>query len=188
MFIDAPAYDGGPPAIYVAAQAQPSGAAIAMLNKLGVCNEYRANDVHPVSPIAAAEHYFLEYKKGPAVVVQKGPNLVVREEDSEIEVAKPPKHGTLEPWKAYAESTSKTYHYKPNKDYVGEDSFEMEVSLDGESLRIYYQVKVFAEDEDFKAVGYCNWNDQKYYWKISQSPLAGGALDAAPHPLRIVLS
>ncbi len=62
------------------------------------------------------------------------------------------------------------YLYIPEKDYVGEDNFQFDVAVDGKTLRVYYQVKVFGEDENFNYVGFCNW--ERYYWKISSTPQA----------------
>ena len=95
MFMDAPLYQAGSPAIYVVAKDQTAQAAKRNLsNKLGVCSEYRANDVHPVGPIFDAKDYFLKYKKGPVVVAWENNNLQIRTE-TQIEVAKQPRHGRL---------------------------------------------------------------------------------------------
>jgi hypothetical protein len=171
MYIEAPAYEAILAVIQVAAGAlRTQSPAAKPRHQLGACGEVRANGLHPVRPIFDAEHYFLSYKKGPAVLVRKGPHLVVREVESEIHVAKPPTHGTLNPWVAYPGSTSKTYHYTPDKDYAGRDGFDVDVSLEGTTLRIHYQFMVFAEDENSNQVGFCNWDGGKYYWKISQRP------------------
>lgn len=169
MFIDAPPDHVEMPAFYVAAQDQTFQTAKNNLpNKLGVCNEYRTNDTHPVSPIFDAKQYYLEFNKGPAVVAKVYNNLQIRTE-TQIEVAKQPVHGRLElfmPNATAADGISKyDYHYIPEKDYVGLDNFEFRVSVDGESLSVFYQVNVFPEDENPNYIGYCNW--EKPIWKIS---------------------
>lgn len=170
MFIDAPLDHAGTPAFYVAAKDQTSQTAKNNLpNKLGVCSEYRANDTHPVRPFGDAEIYYLEFNKGPAVVAKVDNNLQTRTE-THIEVAKQPDHGRLDRFKPEAGGTDTSkydYHYIPDKDYVGLDNFEFLVSVDGESLRVYYQVKVFPEDENPNYVGYCDW--EKPIWKISKN-------------------
>lgn len=148
-------------------------------NKLGTCREYRANDTHPVRPVFAAEQYYLEFNKGPAVVAKVDNNLQIRTE-TYIQVVKQPDHGRLElymPNATAADGISKyDYHYIPEKDYVGLDNFEFRVSVDGESLSVFYQVKVFPEDENPNYIGYCNW--KKPTWKISQySPTHGATSD-----------
>ena len=173
MVVDMPASDSGATVIYVAAKAQASQMTTKnVLNKLGVCSEYRANDSHSVGPMFAAKHYFREYKKGPEVVVLKPNGVLGFQTDSKLIVVKPPKHGSLElfmPDAAEDNISKYDYLYIPNKDYVGLDNFEFEVSLNGKSLRIYYQIEVYAEDVNMNHVGYCNWENQKYYWKISQT-------------------
>lgn len=170
MFIDAPADYVERPAFYVAAKDQALQTAKNKLpNKLGTCREYRANDTHPVRPVFAAEQYYLEFNKGPAVVAKVDNNLQIRTE-TYIQVVKQPDHGRLKlymPNATAADGISKyDYHYIPEKDYVGLDNFEFRVSVDGESLSVFYQVKVFPEDENPNYIGYCNW--PKSHWKISQ--------------------
>ena len=173
MVVDMPPSDSGATVIYVAAKAQASQMPTKnALNKLGVCSEYRANDSHSVSPMDSAVHYFQKYKKGPEVDVLKPNGVLGFQTDSKLIVIKPPMHGSLMPsMPDAAEDNIRKYNYQynPNKDYVGLDKFEFEVSLNGKSLRIYYQIEVFAEDVNMNHVGYCNWDNQKYYWKISQS-------------------
>ena len=173
MVPDMPAYDSGASVIYVAEKAQASQPATRNgLNKLGVCSEFRANDSHPVGPIWDAKYYFNKYKKGPEVVVLKPNGVLGLQTDSKLSVVKPPKHGSLVlfmPDAAEDNISKYNYLYIPNTDYVGLDNFEFEVSLNGKSLRIYYQIEVYAEDVSMNHVGYCNWENQKYYWKISQS-------------------
>ncbi len=175
VFIDAVLDHTGSPAIYVAAKEQNSTSKSNLPNKLGVCNEYRSNGSHPVRPIFDAEDYFLKYKKGPAVVANVGNNLQIRTE-TQIEVAKQPSHGRLDLFRpgADAEDVDKYgYLYIPDKDYVGLDKFEFIVSVDGKSLRVYYQVKVFPEDDNPNYVGYCNWETPT--WKISNNSSMSGA-------------
>ena len=120
----------------------------------------------------SAVHYFQKYKKGPEVDVLKPNGVLGFQTDSKLIVIKPPMHGSLMlsmPDAAEDNIRKYNYQYNPNKDYVGLDKFEFEVSLNGKSLRIYYQIEVFAEDVNMNHVGYCNWDNQKYYWKISQS-------------------
>ncbi len=170
MFVDAPMLEAGAPAIYVVAQAQsPQAATQSPPNKLGACNEYRANASHSVSPIFAAEYYINQFKKGPNVLIAENGGINIRL-DPTIGIAKAPNHGVLERYKPDAdkEDLSKyDYLYVPDKDYVGEDNFQFDVAVDGKTLRVYYQIKVFPEDENPNYVGFCNW--EKYYWKISTS-------------------
>ena len=173
MVVDMPAYDSGASVIYVAAKAQASQRTTKnALNKLGVCSEYRANANHSVSPMDSAVHYFQKYKKGPEVEVLKPNGVLGFQTDSKLIVVKPPMHGSL--MLSMPDATENNlrkynYQYIPNKDYVGLDNFDFEVSLNGKSLRIYYQIEVYAEDVNMNHVGYCNWDNQKYYRKISQS-------------------
>ena len=173
MVVDMPAYASGAPVIYVAAKAQASQMATKnVLNKLGVCSEFRANDSHSVSPMDSAVHYFQKYKKGPEVEILKPNGVLGFQTDSKLIVIEPPMHGSLMlsvPDAAEENILKYYYQYNPNKDYVGLDKFEFEVSLNGKRLRIYYQIEVFAEDVNMNHVGYCNWDNQNYYWKISQS-------------------
>jgi hypothetical protein len=174
MFIDAPMDHVGTPAFYVVAKDQAFQAVTNNLpNKLGVCGEYRANDSQSVAPIFDAKEYFLKYKKGPAVVAWVNNNLSIRTE-TRIEVAKQPSHGRLDLFIPEAKDISKyDYIYTPDKDYVGLDNFEFQVSVDGEKLSVYYQVKVFPEDENRNYVGYCDW--ENYNWKISLPTTGTGA-------------
>jgi len=170
MFIDMPMFEAGAPSAYVVAQAQTSQAASQNLpNQLGVCSEYRANASHSVRPIFGAEFYINEFKKGPNVLVTENGLIKIRM-DATIRIVKQPSHGSLVLYKpdAKAYDISKyDYNYLPNKDYEGEDNFQFDISLDGKTLRVYYQVMVFPEDENPNYVGFCNW--EKYYYKISSS-------------------
>jgi hypothetical protein len=173
MVTDMPAYDSGASVIYIAEKAQASPTIKNnLVNKLGVCSEFRANASHSVGPMDSAVHYFQKYKKGPEVVVLKPNGVLGLQTDSKLIVVKPPMHGSLMlsmPDVDEDNISKYDYQYIPNKDYVGLDKFEFEVSLNGKSLRIYYQIEVYAEDVNMNHVGYCNWDNQKYYWKISQS-------------------
>lgn len=184
MFVDAPMLEAGTPAIYVVAQAQSLQAATqSSPNKLGVCSEYRANDSHSVRPIFDAEYYIKQFKKGPNVLVAED-GMIRTRLDTTISIAKAPSHGELKLYRpdADADDIGKyDYLYFTNKDYVGEDNFQFDVAVDGKTLRVYYQIKVFPEDENFNYVGFCDW--EKYYWKIS---LPGSLLDTAT--LQSVLS
>lgn len=156
----------------------PQAATQSPPNKLGVCSEYRANDSHSVRPIFAAEFYINEFKRGPNVLVKENGQINFRL-DTTISIAKVPSHGNLELFRPDADDIGKyDYLYFPDKDYVGEDNFQFDVAVDGKTLRVYYQVKVYAEDENPNYVGFCDW--EKYYWKISQSDSPNlGAVDVA---------
>lgn len=182
MFVDAPMLEAGTPAIYVVAQAQSLQAPTqSSPNKLGVCSEYRANDSHSVRPIFDAEYYIKQFKKGPNVLVTEDGMIRIRL-DTTISIAKVPSHGHLKLYRPDANDIGKyDYLYIPDRDYVGEDNFQFDVAVDGKTLRVYYQIKVFPEDENFNYVGFCDW--EKYYWKIS---LPGSLLDTAT--LQSVLS
>lgn len=161
---DTKCYDARPDPVDV----QTSQAASQNLpNQLGVCSEYRANATHSVAPIIGAKFYINEFKKGPNVLVTEN-GLINFRMDATIRIVKQPSHGSLVRYKqdAKADDFSKyDYNYLPNKDYVGEDNFQFDISLEGKTLRVYYQVMVFPEDENPNYVGFCNW--EKYYHKIS---------------------
>ena len=176
MFIDTPLYDTNTPVMYVAAV---SSSKKSLPNKLGVCDEYNTNSSHAVDPMFDAKAYFLEYKKGPAVVAWDGVQLRIQM-DTMIEVATPPNHGSLTRYQPDAEaddSSKYEFAYTPDKGYEdGLDNFEFVVSRNGKTLHVYYQVKVFPEDMNPKDGDHCNW--EKSHWKISSTTTEQQSLPA----------
>jgi hypothetical protein len=167
MFVDAPMLDTKAPLMYVAAQEGTTGKN--SVNKMGVCSEYASNQDHVVYPIFDAKQYLVQYKKGPNVILHQNGNIVINT-DVEIKILKSLVHGRLKIRDPHADVDSVykfDFVYTLNKNYIGEDNFQFLVSVDGKNLRIYYQVKVFPEDENFNKVGFCNWAKQS--WKISLS-------------------
>lgn len=134
-------------------------------NVMGVCDEFRSNDISVVSPIGMAVNYFRSFKKGPPMLYENKLGGLSRRSDAVIEISKAPSHGTLKLWR---EDLPEVYHYLSNKGYEGLDSFEFVVSLDGQALKIIYSVEVFPEDADQNHVGYCKWPFST--WKISLAP------------------
>lgn len=165
MYVDVLPPDSGVK-MYVVERAKAGlNARVKAPNVMGVCDEFRSNDISVVSPIGMAEEYFRSFQKGPPMLYENKLGGLSTRSDAVIEISKAPSHGTLNLWR---EDLPEVYHYVSNKDYEGLDSFEFVVSLDGQALKIIYSVKVFPEDADQNHVGYCKWPFST--WKISLAP------------------
>jgi Matrixin len=171
MFIDTiPNHfnDATPSAIYVAEKSQSARTQqVTQRNKMGVCGAYQGNEEKEIDPMLDAKLYQLRYKKGPPVLYKQGIDTVM-EMNTIIEVLRQPKHGQLilkEPDADFGDFRKYRYVYNSNKDYEGLDEFEFKVSVKGQELRVYYQVKVYGEGDSPKYENFC----KREIWKISQS-------------------